>query len=305
MQPPLFATRRCPLCGGRGTTLIAPEAAEFSRTNFTYAEKFRQLLGLDDPARFPIDRCTQCGFVYAAELPPPEFLDVLYDVVIDRDRCIEGSENRSGYARRLRYVADLLDLAPAGDPRALDYGSGLGVTLRIFRTVNVPAIGFDPSALRRDYSGEDVVTGDPNELRRHAPFTIVVLDNVLEHVPDPVATLAFLGEITAAGTVAYVSVPPYDEPFLQRQIAAHREGRPLDMTLNPWEHLNYFSSASLDALMERVGFARIARAEIGLRAETQPKARMKNALASMPRLAKWALRGRALASAEHAFYRRR
>lgn len=304
--------RACPLCGSNDSELVVElEADAFCRTNWTYAADYRQLLELPERATFPVVRCRQCGMHFAALLPDDAFLATLYDRVIQRAECIEGSENRGSYARRLRYVAELLDLAPETAPlRALDFGSGLGVTLRILAACGVDATGYDPSALRSDYVRDrDLqIAGDLAALS--GPFNILVLDNVLEHLPDPVATMGILRDLTAAGTIAYVSVPPYEDAFLRAQVDRHRRGEAIDMTLNPWEHLNYFSLAHLDELMQRGGFRRLAARErvhepqLGLRAERNDVRRWKNAAATLTRLARYAVRGDVLASAEHAFYRR-
>lgn len=287
------------------------EADAFCRTNWTYSPDFRAILGIAGRALFPIVRCRRCAMVFASLLPDDEFLSALYDRVIRKTECIAGSENRPGYARRLRYVAELLELAPPADPlRALDYGSGLGVTLRILRACGVEPSGYDPSALRSDYMVEHDLTIAGTRDALNGTFGAVVLDNVLEHLPDPVETIEWLRGVTAPGTVAYVSVPPYEAAFLRAQVGRHRDGEAIDMTLNPWEHLNYFSLAHLDALLARGGFRRLEARErtsppaVGLRPERGALSRTKNAAASMARLARYAVRGDVLASAEHAFYRR-
>jgi SAM-dependent methyltransferase len=298
--------RSCPLCdSGDGEVLLELEAAEFCRTNWTYSPDFRAILDLPERVIYPIRRCRACRFVYAGLLPDDVFLTTLYDRVIREDECIDGSEQRAGYARRLRYVADLLDLAPVGP--VLDYGSGLGVTLRILRACRTDAVGLEPSAPRRDYSGDVVATLE--EAAHRGPFAALVLDNVLEHLPDPARAIERIAPLSAPGAVAFISVPSYEQPFLDRQIAAQRRGTSIDMTLNPWEHLNYFTLEHLDALMGRGGFRRIAASRrstpsIGLRATPTTLARLKNSAASALRLARFAVSGEVLPTVEHAYYRR-
>lgn len=301
--------RACPLCGeDDAETLFEPEADAFCRTNWSYRPDFRALLGLPGQATFPIVRCRKCNFVFARLLPDDAFLAKLYDEVIREDDCVRGSENRESYARRLRYVAELIELAPDETLRALDYGSGLGVTSRILRACGIETIAFDPSSLRRGYSGE---FADLEQVQQREPYGMVVFDNVLEHLPDPVRVVMDVGAMTVPHGVAYVSVPSYEREMLDRQIDAHRRGEPLDMTLNPWEHLNYFELQSLDALMGIGGFeriesaSRVAAPNVGLRAEESRVARLKNAVASLPRIGRYAVTGDVLASTEHAFYRRR
>jgi len=306
MQP-----RACPLCCDPvGETLMELEAEEFCRTNWTYARDFRAMLALPARAVFPIHRCARCRFVYAALLPDAAFLAKVYDRVISEPDCLEGSENRNSYARRLRYAAELLELSPGG--RALDYGSGVGVTSRVLAACGVDSVAFDPSVLRRRYSETSGVnaTDDIDEVRRQSPYAMFVLDNVLEHLPDPARVVEFLGSLAAAAAVAYVSVPAYEDDFLGRQVEAHRSGAPINMTLNPWEHLNYFTLGHLDALMMRGGFRRLSACDrtssppIGLRAEQSGRMRAQNGIASGLRLARYVVTGDVLATAEHAFYRR-
>lgn len=300
--------RTCPSCGaGDAETLLEPETAEFCRTNWSYRPDFRELLQLPAGATFPIVRCRRCRFVYAKLLPDDAFLAKLYDEVIREGDCIDGSENRASYARRLRYVAEAVELAPEGTWRALDYGSGLGVTSRILRACGVDTVAFDPSALRRGYSGDAAGLDD---VQARAPYGIVVFDNVLEHLPDPFEVVQGIAAMTVPRAVVFVSVPSYERAMVDRQIEAHRRGAALDMTLNPWEHLNYFDLAHLDDLMSRAGMRRIESAarpappNVGLRAEASRLARIKNAAASLPRIGRYAMTGDVLATVEHAFYRR-
>src|SRR5688572_27343127 len=104
--------RACPLCGGlQARTVLELEAEDFCRVNPTYSRDFRSLLNLRSPAHFSIRQCIACEFVFAGQVPDQTFLETLYDRVIQRDQCVEGSENSPSYARRLRYVATLIDLA--------------------------------------------------------------------------------------------------------------------------------------------------------------------------------------------------
>jgi len=306
--------RPCPLCQSvENESVIDLEADEFCRTNGTYAASYRTMLGLTTPAIFSLVRCRYCAFTFSGTVPEPEFLTTLYDQVIRRESCIEGSENASGYARRLRYVAELLELAPSSQSfRALDFGSGLGVTTRILVACRVDSVGVDPSALRADYVTKAGITTFHSlaSAAPHGPFSMLILDNVLEHLPSPRETITELSALMSKGAIAYVSVPSYEPERLTLEIAKRDAGHEIDMTLNPWEHLSYFSLLHLDQLMQFGGFLRlIARQRrhepsVGLRAEAKPIPRIKNAAASSLRLAQWMITGSVSETTEHAFYRK-
>jgi len=147
-----------------------------------------------------------------------------------------------------------------------------------------------------------------DEVRRLGPFDAVVCDNVLEHMPMPSEAIAFLWSVTRPGAVLYVSVPNHDEAFIALQSELFSAGRALDMSLNPWEHLNYFDLAHLDGLLARGGFQPVARTSlpgevrIGLRAEADLGRRIRNSLASALRLARYAMTMQTVRSVNEEFY---
>ena len=211
----------------------------------------------------------------------------------------------------MRYIATLLDLAPKECLKILDYGCGLGVTLRIFRSAGVEAIGFDPSTIRSAFVRQSggFAVDDEDDLFCHFPFNILICDNVLEHVPDPYKTLSLLASLSTEGTLLYISVPDYEERTLQLQLQALRKSRPISMDLNPWEHLNYFNIRQLDQMLSKHGFEPIkscdfpGHVDIGLRSEPNFSERLKNSLASALRLGHYALRGQTHRTVNNAFYR--
>jgi len=217
----------------------------------------------------------------------------------------------------MQYVSRLTMLSPptAGGV-ALDYGCGFGFTARLLAEVGYRVIAFDPSRARRitaatlDSSISIVETDD--DVLRLGPYQIVVIDNVLEHVPDPIRVIGSIAQVCAKEALAYLSVPSYEPHRVKRLLQDHRAGRLNDMALNPWEHLNYFNLAILDCAMNRFGFSPVRAADekvgfvdIGLRPESRRLARLKNVLASAIRLVRYAEVGRGVDSVENRLYRLR
>ncbi len=309
-----FSVRRCPACGSeKRSTLFKLNAAQFCRANWTYSENYNELLELTGNESFPVDRCVTCGFVYARLLPSQDFLKLVYERVISFSECHAGSENAPGYARRMRYVATLLDLcASKEDLHALDFGCGLGVTLRLLHSVNATVIGYDPSPVRTDSIRAPGVTvlRTLDEIERlQEKFDMVICDNVLEHVPEPLQTIKLIAALCKPGGVLFVSVPAYEDAFIKRQLEAIGKGEMIDMTLNPWEHLNYFNLLTLDRILLNAGFEAVKASKlsenvnIGLRPETTRLNRLKNSLASTVRMIRYIALGDTHRSVEHSFYR--
>ena len=123
------------------------------------------------------------------------------------------------------------------------------------------------------------------ELKTYAPYDLIVCDNILEHLQDPAETIRFLASVSAAGAVMFVSVPDYNNRFIESQRRNINEGLKPDMSLNPWEHLNYFDLDHLDTMLGKAGFTPIpvpelvGTVDIGLRRDARFVPRFKNACA--------------------------
>ena len=86
-----------------------------------------------------------------------------------------------------------------------------------------------------------------------APFDVVAMEHVLEHVVDPEGLLARLPRLIAPGGVLAITVP---NDFSPLQLAARDAGLvDRDFWVAPPQHLNYFDAPSLGRLLARLGFA--------------------------------------------------
>jgi SAM-dependent methyltransferase len=311
-----FRQRACPLCASSAkTTLLTLGADAILRSNWSYRANAQALLGLGANDRFSIVECGACGFIYADQLPDTGFLHRVYDQLIDGELARRDNLSPPQLAAKMDSVAALLRLAGTRtEPlRVLDYGCGFGAALALLATAApaVQAIGYETSLARlADLRARGLTaTGDLGEMMGHGPFDIVILDNVLEHVPSPRETVASISQACASGALLFISVP---ETARQRVLAQQRAadtGGPVDMDINPWEHLNYFDVKHLDAVLAASGFepmptARLPEAvNIGVRPSESVTVRAKNGLASVSRLAAYVMHGDVLPTTTRRFYR--
>ncbi|MET0554104.1 MAG: class I SAM-dependent methyltransferase [Vicinamibacteria bacterium] len=211
----------CNLCGGTATAPVTRKD------------------GLD------VVRCTACGLVY----------------VNPRTRVADLTEHyNSGESSRLEYYrdAEVADrrtfaeilaiaarLAP-GRGALLDVGPCAGTLLVQAREAGFAVAGIEINAgaarMCRDELGLDVRAGvlEPDS---YAPdsFDIVSMGDVIEHVPDPLATLRTVARILKPGGHVLISTPNYDSAaarFLQ---------------VKPEEHIYYFTAGTLAASLAKAG----------------------------------------------------
>jgi SAM-dependent methyltransferase len=303
--------RVCPLCdSARSNTVIQLGAHDILKGNWSYQPSRFAEIGIDPKTMFSIEWCSDCGFSYAGVLPSHDFLTFVYDQLIDIEAARHESFSAHNIAIRMEYMAVLIRLV-GNSGKVLDFGCGFGPSLSLIQNIDgLETFGFETSAARALELGKwhPRIASDIDTLCVYGPFNAIILDNVLEHVPDPRQTINLISSICADGAFLYVSVPDASPEYLKSQITLNKSLKTLGMDINPWEHLNYFDSAHLDDLMHSVGFVALKQAvlpsvvDIGLRPDQRMGARLKNALASMVRCGKYVLAGNALQSVNRRFY---
>ena len=203
--------------------------------------------------------CAMCGFRHAIPLPDPAALEREYrenyyaeekptflaHAGEDQDWAILAQSDRLEVFERI---------LGAERRRLLDIGSGPGFFLKAAQDRGWNVLGIEPSRQAAAHArglGVEVVEGffnaeaAPNLGRFHA----VHLNNVLEHVPDPIGLLILARECLEPGGILCVNVP---NDFSPLQVAAAAGGLK-QWWLAPPHHLNYFDFASLADLVERLG----------------------------------------------------
>jgi 2-polyprenyl-3-methyl-5-hydroxy-6-metoxy-1,4-benzoquinol methylase len=155
-----------------------------------------------------------------------------------------------------RYILSVNDT-----PRFLDVGCGEGYTLEFFRRKGWIITGFDFSRAGIESKNpaciDALVTGDifnllEAEVQAEKNYDVVWLQNVLEHVIDPLALLKSLRTLVKSGGMAVVTVPN-DCSIAQNEllILGHIEQA---FWVSPPEHLSYFDSKSLISISNATGW---------------------------------------------------
>ena len=134
----------------------------------------------------------------------------------------------------------------------LDFGCGGGFFLRICRELGAQVQGLEPSPYGAEIArkqGIPVFEGGLDEFLKHngsQRFDVITSNHVLEHVPDPVATLTGLRSLLAPGGSMTITVPNATSTF------AKLLGKDWHSTDLPF-HLHQFSATSLRCAAEQAG----------------------------------------------------
>jgi 2-polyprenyl-3-methyl-5-hydroxy-6-metoxy-1,4-benzoquinol methylase len=227
--------------------------------------------------RWTIARCTNpaCRLMWLDPMPLTEDLHLAYETYFTHGTTV--ASTAAGHVpsafrtpfRALRDLAmnlggirrDVVTLAHLGlesDPpgRVLELGAGDGERLKRLRARGwrVEGQDVDPGAdvFRLRDEGVPVHLGPLEGLSLvPASYDAIVMSHVIEHVPDPLATLRTCAALLRPGGKV-VAVTPNTASFGARRYGAAW------MALEPPRHLHLFNARNLAELARRAGYARVA-----------------------------------------------
>ncbi len=199
----------------------------------------------------PYDRCRDCGFTFANPYPPPRVCDGFYSSAFYGNyRTLEDRRRgRDRYFSASMYTdpRELASLIAAYSPETLlDYGCGTGAfLLRLREEFGIRGDGLEIGAQARDAARRYGLrlAATARELPQSS-YDMVLLLEVIEHVPDPVAFLEGIAGLIAPGGRLVITTPAVDNP-----VARWLPGI-CDHYTAP-SHVSLFTVRSIDRLLRR------------------------------------------------------
>ncbi len=210
---------------------------------------------------YDIIHCELCGYRHAVPLPSPAQLEREYRETYYGDEkptflAHAGEDQQWAEIAQTDRLESFERILGPGRRRILDVGSGPGFFLATALARGWRALGIEPSRQAAAHARSLGVTVEEGffgaeTAAKLGRFDAVNLNNVLEHVPDPIAILRAAHDALDSGGVICVNVPNDFSPF---QVAAAATQATGEWWIAPPHHLNYFDFPTLVNLLERLGF---------------------------------------------------
>ena len=218
--------------------------------------------------RFDVLRCARCGILFRDPLPDAAELKRMYeDEAYHQSEYFSASLDPAKAGPEVALYERAIDWIEAhrsaGAPRLLDVGCGSGLFLELARrrAWRIEGVEFSEqlAARAREQFRVPILAGDfaAVTLERSA-YDVVTMWDLLEHVTDPVGTLAKVREILRPGGVLVVLTINSASLFnrigdLGYRASLGRFSRPLELLYDA-RHNFYFTLETLEALIDRAGF---------------------------------------------------
>ncbi len=211
------------------------------------------------PQAFGIGRCRECRLEQTVSSFPPDQLKRLYELYYNF-----GGERNTRYTQlRERVLAsrlyrwwlawdgDISFHSVRGSGRLLDIGCNEGRGLHRYQQngfLVVEGLELNTGAAQLARArGFTVYTQQLEEFRPTEPYDVIVLSNVLEHIPDPKQTLVRIRRLLRPGGQVWISCPN-NASWLRSLFG--------NFWIN-WHvpfHIVHFSPTSLQRVLEDAGF---------------------------------------------------
>ena len=223
--------------------------------------------GLSDPIvcaynkmSFWLNRCPECGFAQPEGLPSePDYFDRYYSYDRSSD-CMELDYSTPYKDFIFHTIVDKLShFLPAHRRELLDVGTSVGRMLTVAKEAGWESEGIELNPIVANFAAQrtDRSVHQMNAYKLAATgrrFDAVILTDVLEHIPNPVAILKDLQKLLRPGGWIAVKVPYGLNQWRKEKIRTRLGKIPAPHIATNLGHINHFSPNALEKSLTQSGF---------------------------------------------------
>lgn len=207
------------------------------------------------PTYYGDEICYVDGMRYAKDVVRSVFEYRLHQLGMRENPRYEVAPRYSMKKSSLASHSQVMNLVGGGEKRILDVGCGEGELGHALRERGHHVVGIDLGQPK--FELDRFIEADVSaefELDEEEPFDVIILADVLEHVPEPERLLEAVRGLLAPRGRVIVSLPNVAHWFVRAQLMAGRFEYS-DKGILDRGHLRFFTKASAMRLFDRAGFS--------------------------------------------------
>ncbi|MBS3105500.1 class I SAM-dependent methyltransferase [Candidatus Woesearchaeota archaeon] len=236
------------------------EVTEFVNCNLCNSSSTRKLMAIGG---FNIVKCKNCGLAYVNPRLKERKLHEIYDKKYFSNKAFNGAKTsfygygkyleeedciKDTFRRRLKIINKL-----SGKGRLLDIGCAFGFFLELARDDGWDVQGLEISEYAYSYAKNVLKLPVMNKTLEKAKlksdsFDVVTIFDVIEHLPDPKATLKEIRRVLKPNGFVVITTPNIGSMTAKILWKNWEEVRRVR------EHIYFFSKSTLKKILESLGF---------------------------------------------------
>ena len=212
-------------------------------------------------ADFVLLRCGNCGLVYQHQVPNGFLMGKVYEEWIDPQLILRKRSETVTLENYAEYAAEIMTLigylkANPNQMRVLDFGMGWGAWCKMAKAFGCDSYGVELSVSRIEHARAQGIRILTEKEVADYQFDVINVDQVLEHVSNPLAILRHLAKSLNPVGLMKVSVP--DGRDLKRRLkvedwTAPKGSRNSLNVVSPLQHINCFNYSAMSRMVDAAG----------------------------------------------------
>lgn len=205
---------------------------------------------------FKLEKCKRCNLILVNPRLNEKFRNFCYR---NESHVVDWHLKRKKESRLVaNTILDLLAGKACQKGDLLEIGCGIGTLMETASERGFSSVtGIELNkhlASHAKKKGFNIIEGDFYKLTlAPSSFDVIVMDQVLEHMGEPLTVLIKARELLKPGGYIFVGIPEVDwlKLFLNLKFVPWKSNKPL---WSPEDHLFYFKQSTLIKLIEKAGF---------------------------------------------------
>lgn len=249
----------CPACGTDDKEIIfSPTDDARKRFLNLSSVKYQGFMdGWEKSLTLEVLRCRRCAHLWHRNHPDQNSLFGMYRSAIPLTKRDPSREPSHYMLHTMSCLYTLSKLKGFNNPTLLDFGSGGGRWSQAAVKAGFQVCAYEPIDKRAASVQKSDSLSVVNDLEniKDQRFDLINLEQVLEHIINPLELLQSLRSMCHAKTLIRITVPNLDRSARGLWEAFPFDGEKIHI-MSPYDHLHGFTSRSLDEFLRRAGYKR-------------------------------------------------
>jgi len=207
--------------------------------------------------KYTLLKCYNCKFIWQKYSLENKLQEELYDKLISpKKSCEKSKRSIKLFKDKFNFEFDIFNkINPKKKYKILDYGAGWGSWILSLNYTLINIFALETSKKRVKYlKMKKISVFNFNDLKKKAKFDFIRLEQVLEHIDNFDYVFKNLKKILNNNSLVYISVPNSKILFNKK----YKQNLLIKGPAQPLEHLNSFTSISMNMLLKKHNFKKIS-----------------------------------------------